>query len=1202
MRLDVIASHEKLRSRDFVCPFSELPPDVQEDILNNPEGTHYIPWRVVHKPTSLSTPTRMVFDASSKTPGGESLNSILAKGSNTLANLNNKLLKFRCMPSGFTADIKMAYNAVKLHPSHYKYQLYVWREGLDPTAPTITMVIKTIIYGVRPSGNQLGAGISKLADFVCKNHPEHASGAVALKSNSYVDDVLHPSPDLARARLTAESLSFTLNLADMRVKGFTYPGSPPHPDVSSDGRTVGLVGHIWEPENDLIGPDIKPLFFGKIKRGKYPDLISGDFNKELRDNFTRRTLLGKVASVYDPTGLLTPVVSRFKLCLHTLCIDEKLDWDDKVPDGYLESWIKNISDIQRLREVRFRRTIIPADAANIQVQLIISSDASRNIAVSTVHARVLKKDNTYSCQLLTAKSKLVNMSTVPKAEIRAAVMGATLGHTAKFNLETQYEGALYCSDSSIALYWIGEDQRALQTYVRNCVIEIRRFSDTQQWFHIASENNIADLGTRTAEVDDITLATDWQEGKDWMRGKREDMPLRTIAELTLTNEEKRVASQESKIKDILGVVTPVFTNHIAQRYGFSKYLVDPISYDWLKVLRITALVLRFVKRCRPVFHPVWFPAAEPPPTDNQVNPNIPTQLEIRRAENCIFYKCTAEVKKFSPSKDFKENTVELNGILHYAGRILDASQIDCPEDPFLDSPPLCFVKPVVDRHSPVAYSVMLHAHTRLARHKGINFSLRESRSVAYIFRGRELSIEVDKNCRPCKKHKKRLVKVELGKLHQTRLTIAPPFYICQVDLFGPLNAQCEHNHRSTVKIYGTVFKCPATSAVAINVMQSYSTEAFLQAYTRFSSKHGHPSQLAIDQGSQLVSACKNMQISILNITEQLSVKYQVGVKYTVCAVSGHNQHGQVERSIKEIKSLIDRVYSGLKLDILGYETCFNWVASEINNLPICLASKTENLEYTDVITPSRILLGRNNRRSLSGYARLDTPSRLITQMDKVYDNWWKAWANQKLVDFIPQPVQWTATNCSVKVGDVVLFLKEAPEQHFGEPVWKIGRIIKTPVSKQDGITRTVVIEYKNANEKIFRTTTRAVRSLAVVHSEGELDIVQQVEAAAAVATSSPPHDLQDVPDVIDVPVGDLLDDKLHEQVLVQTVPTFIDSSVSPTIDDDLPGQGDDQAVGAHGQGLLIDDELDQHLLDLQPPLVPSSAGPVDPVVRVIMDE
>ena len=758
-------------------------------------------------------------------------------------------------------------------------------------------------------------------------------------------------------------------------------------------------------------------------------------------------------------------------------------------------------------------------------------------------------------------------------------MGATLGHTAKFNLGSQYDGALYCTDSSIALHWIEQDQRALQTFVRNCVIEIRRFTDTRQWFHVASEDNIADLGTRTAEVGEIKLETEWQEGKAWMRSPREKMPLRSISDLTLTNEEKRVANQESKMKNILGVTTPIFSSHIAQRYAFTRYLVDPVGHDWLKVLRLTALAIRFVKRCRPSFNPVWFTADHPPDSETQVNPKIPTEVEIKRAENYIFFKCTAEAKKFSPRKDIKENTVEIKGILHYVGRILDPSQIDCPEDPFFDTQPLSFVKPVVDRYSPVAYSIMLHAHTRLARHKGINFTLRESRGVAFIFKGRELSAEIDGGCRACKKHKSRLVKVELGKLHQNRITVAPPFFNCQVDLFGPLVAQCEHNHRATVKVYGVVFKCPATSAVAINAMQAYSTEAFLQAYTRFASRYGHPSHLAIDQGSQLMSACKSMEISIVDVTSHLSSTYQVGVKYTTCAVLGHNQHGQVERCIKEVKSLLDRVYQGLKLDILSHETCFSWIASELNNMPICLGSRTENLEFADIITPSRILLGRNNRRALSGYARADSPSRLIVQMDAVYDNWWKAWSKQKLVDFIPQPVKGSPTNCSIKVGDIVIFLKAAPEQHFGEPVWKIGRVTEAPVSKQDGVTRTVTIQYKNSNERIFRSTTRAVRSLAIVHSEGDLDVVQQAEAASVEAGLQPHHEGEAVPILIDK--------------LPQAGPNAVASPVVHTLDGNLHRATDDEDVEVHVQDLL-DGALDTEAVSLPPQAGPDAiADPVE---------
>ena len=135
MRLDVVAAHEKLRSRGFVAPVADLPNEVQKDLISHPAGTYVIPWRVVHKASSLSTPCRMVFDASSKTPGGESLNGILAKGRNNLASLINVLLKFRCSKAAFTCDIRMAYNNLKLHHDHIRHQLYLWKEDLDPSSP-----------------------------------------------------------------------------------------------------------------------------------------------------------------------------------------------------------------------------------------------------------------------------------------------------------------------------------------------------------------------------------------------------------------------------------------------------------------------------------------------------------------------------------------------------------------------------------------------------------------------------------------------------------------------------------------------------------------------------------------------------------------------------------------------------------------------------------------------------------------------------------------------------------------------------------------------------------------------------------------------------------------------------------------------------------------------------------------------------------
>ena len=52
----------------------------------------------------------MVFDASSRTPSGESLNCILAKGQNKLAKIVHLLIQFVMQEYTVTADVSVAYN------------------------------------------------------------------------------------------------------------------------------------------------------------------------------------------------------------------------------------------------------------------------------------------------------------------------------------------------------------------------------------------------------------------------------------------------------------------------------------------------------------------------------------------------------------------------------------------------------------------------------------------------------------------------------------------------------------------------------------------------------------------------------------------------------------------------------------------------------------------------------------------------------------------------------------------------------------------------------------------------------------------------------------------------------------------------------------------------------------------------------------
>jgi len=477
-----------------------------------------------------------------------------------------------------------------------------------------------------------------------------------------------------------------------------------------------------------------------------------------------------------------------------------------------------------------------------------------------------------------------------------------------------------------------------------------------------------------------------------------------------------------------------------------------------------------------------------------------SQDYITRAENYFFKKGTKEVKHFAKLKDYKDCTKEKDGVLYFTGRILDGQEVTSVENNISDLGPLTFVKPILDRYSPLSYSIMVYSHQSLALHRNVSSTLLESRATAFILQGKDLAVEIRESCHSCRRFKAKLTEVEMGKIHPSRLTIAPAFYYSQVDLLGPFTAICEHNHRSSVKVWGLVFKDPTTTAISVHVVQRYDTAAFLQAYTRFVSRYGHPFKLFIDEGSQLLKGCKEMKYDLTDLTNTINSKHNVGIVYETCPVGGHNVHGIVERAVKEVRSVFERVYAGLRLDILSYETAFAWTSAELNNLPICLGSAYKNLDHTDLITPSRLLIGRNNRRAPAGPVVFDTPSKLIDQMEKVKEAWWKVWRDEKLEIFVPQPPKWRRNSEEVKPGDIVVFVRDQKDGIGGNSTWRMGRIQSVEKS-QDGFVRTAIIEYKNASESVFRTTRRSVRKIAVLHREGDLELVDKLNKAAKLANT-----------------------------------------------------------------------------------------------------
>ena len=77
----------------------------QRKMLMEFVAKYYLPWRFVHNENSMTTPTRVVYDASAVTKTGYALNTILATGVKSLNPLQQIFIAFRLRPIAVHTDL-----------------------------------------------------------------------------------------------------------------------------------------------------------------------------------------------------------------------------------------------------------------------------------------------------------------------------------------------------------------------------------------------------------------------------------------------------------------------------------------------------------------------------------------------------------------------------------------------------------------------------------------------------------------------------------------------------------------------------------------------------------------------------------------------------------------------------------------------------------------------------------------------------------------------------------------------------------------------------------------------------------------------------------------------------------------------------------------------------------------------------------------
>ena len=1086
----IIKSEKKLQDLGYVMYVKDLPKEVQESLAKNPVK-NFIPWRVVWKSSSLTTPVRIVFDASMITASGYSLNDILAKGANNLNKLLEIWLRWRMHPFAYHNDINKMYNCLQLVMEDWCLQRYWFEPSLDLGKEALEKVIVTAIYGVISSGNQAQVALRKIAEAFKSLYPEVYE---VVRKDYYVDDCMSGEATREEVNVRMDQLELVLNQGGFTLKGFTVSGTDPEPALSSDGESIGVSGHKWFPKGDFIALDIKDVNFAKKSRGRKVAAVL-----EMPEKLTKRICSSKITEVFDFSGLATPITASWKVDLHQLVILQ-LHWDDQIPNNLREVWESNFEMISKLKDLRYRRAVIPQDAASLDVQTLEFGDASNVLVCVAIYVRFLRKNGSYSCQLLIGKSRLVpdNM-TMPRAELFASVINTHAGEIVRKALYKHVKKSTKYTDSQIALHWITNDARVLKPWVRNRCIEVRRLTDVSAWRYVKSADMIADIGTRPgATINDIDENSVWINGYDWMKKDESQFPDMTVEELKLSKCEMQEVLKEM-IPHTDAHTSTETKDRLRERYEFSDYLIDPNRHRFESVVRILAIVMRYIEILRQRVKSRKESESKPK-EDVQLDVSeskeekdlifIPDEA-IREAEMYYFRKATLEIKHFLKESQYSKISKEVNGVLFYTGRILqedEATIVGRATEVMKDLSSTTFCVPLTDKFSPIAYSLVneIHWYDPTVLHSGVESTWRYVLKRMFIIEGRSLVTRIGESCQRCRFLRKKALGIIMGPVSKHNLTIAPAFYVCQVDLCGPFLAYPPQNKRGTIKVWFAVFCCMTTCATNIKVMDGYDTTAFVNAFIRFSSHIGYPKHVYADEGGQLIKGCDTMRLDFQDL--KFTLHKDVKAQLSVCPVGGHNMHGRVERRIRQIKESLSKALSNERLGVLHWETLGDSIANSINNLPLALRNFKGNFESMDLVTPNRLLIGRNNDRSPTRPLKVcGDYDKIIAENGRIYDAWFEIWLLSHVPKLMDQP-KWFQSDRDVMVGDIVLFLKQdsaiCSEYRYG--------IVESVEHSRDGKIRKVQVRYRNHDEKTNRYTYRSARSLVVIHPAEEISVLEEL--------------------------------------------------------------------------------------------------------------
>ena len=1055
--------------------------------VNNYENKriHYLPHRPVVQDKKESTKVRIVFDASCKSfKGGESLNNVLFAGPTLTESLENVLLRFRSYNYVFTADIEKAFLQIGITPEHRDFIRFLWFkdtknidfENFDKNE-LVEYRFTRVLFGLNASPFLLQATLKK--------HVSESDNELKFKeklmNSLHIDDMTAGANTLDEAKDFYLNCKETLNKGGFNLRKFKANSSElenqiykNYPDDEMFSNEQKVLGMNWDKKNDSLFFD-----FAEIRN-------------KLIATPTKRAVLQSMASIFDPLGLISPVLVSFKNLFQEIC-EEGLEWDEELPLHLATKWVKIINQFDEIEKLLIERPYC-CESKNDEIHSVEGhafSDASKTTYAAAFYLKFELSSGKSKVALISSKSHTISAkvrksknNTVPRNELQGLLLSTELSWSLQKALQKVYDirNVTYWTDSSIACAWVQNDHKVQEKYIEDRLKKVREaVVDLENDLKlVASKDNPADIATREHSPLELARSQRWFEGPNFLLENREKWPNYKPGERFSEKEEEgstRLTSTENVSDEmplpptileqrgqiiLTNTANPIIPGNCRKQIvksppvptildrGVSK-IIDIERFSKLKKLfRVTAWTTRFKSK-------ILKKIKDKKENIDKNKNNEKTNNETAWAEELTGEEINAARKlwvkdsqhgllmnrNFSNLKHQLALFEDVDGLWRCGGRLENAELTFNQKNPY-----------IIERKNKFTELVIRSSHENVM-HNGVNETLSNIRQQYWIPKPRTVIKNILHQCVTCRRIEgKAYPYPREPQLPKERVAASHSFETAGIDYLGPVYVKDVFAKDNILhKAWIGLTTCATTRAIYLDLVSDCSSSKCINLLKRLTAVHGTPKVMISDNGTNFISA--DLQTFMAN----------KGTTWKFNIEKAPWFGGFFERLVQSVKRCLRKVLTNARLTYEEMLTVVKQVQNIINNRPLTYVYTDENVEP---LTPNKLLYGRNMEDSVTDNnveqnGDDENLDERFKRLQTLLDHFWKRWSNEYLVS-LRRSLRGKETTTPPSIGDVVVL----HDDNLRRQAWRIGRITKLLPSKDGKIRACELICSSNRRTATLR--------------------------------------------------------------------------------------------------------------------------------------